>query len=420
MRIVLVHNFYGSSGPSGENRVVEEEHELLRRAGHEVIEHFVSSDSVRDRGLPVLIRTGLSVPWNPRPYRALRRRIREVDPDVVHVHNVFPLLSPAIFAAARGARTATVVTLHNYRTVCPAAIPLRNGKACTECIDTRSVWPSMRYGCYRGSRAATAPLAAGVALHRLLGTYVQHVDAIIALSQFQKSVLETGGLPADRIHVKPNCYAGSAEAVPWELRQDKAVFIGRLSFEKGLHILLEAWNRWGADTPMLEVIGDGPDRGRLQGLLSTPMADRVTFLGYRTTKEALNLLSTAKMVIIPSISFECFPLVLREAIAFGVPVVASNLGVFPEVVEAGGIGRLFCPGDPVHLCHVAAGMWADTQSLRAMGRAGVTLLRKRYDRRANLAALEAIYTAAAANKARRLLRRTPHETAPALHRSGTV
>jgi len=189
MRILLLHNFYGSSAPSGENRVVMDERQLLRSAGHEVAEHFAYSDTIRDRGLLPVIGAGLFVPWNPWTRKEVRALIRRLDPDVMHVHNVFPLLSPSIFGAASGTRTAVVNTLHNYRTVCPAAVPLRNGLACTECIETGSVKPALRYGCYRNSRAATIPLAAGVALHRGLGTYVRDVDAFIALTRFQKSVL---------------------------------------------------------------------------------------------------------------------------------------------------------------------------------------------------------------------------------------
>ncbi len=420
MRILLVHNFYGSSAPSGENRVVEEERDLLRQAGHEVIEHFAYSDTVRNGGSKVLVQTALRVPWNGQARRVLRRRITDVNPDIVHVHNVFPLLSPAVFRAARGKKAAMVATMHNYRTVCPAAVPLRRGRTCTACIDSRSIWPSLRYGCYRRSRVATAPLAVSVALHRLLNTYARDIDGIIALSRFQKDLLQEGGLPVERIRVKPNCYPGTPHVVPWPQRADKIVFIGRLSVEKGPLILIESWNQWGAEAPRLEVIGDGPDRAFLESRLTPMAARRVIFLGCRPAQETQELLSSARMIVIPSICFEAFPLVLREALAFGVPVAASRIGVFPEVVRGGGVGRLLEPGDAVSLRRTVEGMWSDSAGLEATSRKCLTLFHHRYDHRANLAGLESIYRQAIEHKARRPERRSDHETSPILHSASSV
>lgn len=401
MRILLVHSFYGSSSASGENRVVLEEWDLLRSAGHDVVEYFSYSDTVRDRGPLPVICTALLVPWNSSALEKVRTLIRSLDPDVMHVHNVFPLLSPSVFRAASGTRTAVVNTLHNYRTVCPAAIPLRGGVSCTRCIETRSVKPALRYGCYRNSHIATVPLAAGVALHRSIGTYTQHVDAFIALTQFQKTVLVQGGIPESRISIKPNCYSGTPRRIPWHEREDKAVFIGRISPEKGVDTLLAAWRKWGVDAPRLDIIGGGPDLQRLRPSERND-AGRVAFLGPKPVEEARALLASAKLLIVPSTWFEGFPMVLCEAFALGVPVAASRFPTFEELVEARGLGRLFDPGNAEDLCSTVSALWGQQTGLKRMSCLAEEESDARYSPRQNLAQLQAIYEGAMENRRARM------------------
>jgi glycosyltransferase involved in cell wall biosynthesis len=400
LRILLVHNFYGSASPSGENRVVEEERDMLMAAGYEVVQYFTYSDSVRGQGLWPEIRTALLLPSNPWARSDIQTLILKTRPDVMHVHNVFPLLSPAIFSASEGTSTAVVNTLHNYRTVCPNAMPLRRGVACTECIDSRSVVPALRYGCYRDSRMATLPLAISVGLHRRLGTYARHVDAFIALTEFQKSQLVTGGLPASRIHVKPNVFPGQQQCVPWEQREDKVVFLGRISEEKGVRTLVKAWLQWGEAAPQLVVIGDGPGLTPLRAETVGPAANRIKFLGALSLSQSYDQLSRAKLLVVPSISFECFPLVLREAFAFGVPVLASNLGTFEELVAERGAGRLFTPGDPNDLLRIVTRMWSDQPELERMAEVAHNEFQTRYTALAGLALLRGIYDSAIQRRTR--------------------
>jgi hypothetical protein len=158
VKVLLVHNFYGSSAPSGENQVFEAEKLLLQEMGHEVTDFSRHSDEIRSQGTWGVVRGALATPWNPWMTRAVKEAVSNFQPDVVHVHNTFPLISPGIFHAI-GPRAARVLTLHNYRLFCPAAIPMRGGRVCTDCLDMRSAWPALRYGCYRDSRVATLPLA---------------------------------------------------------------------------------------------------------------------------------------------------------------------------------------------------------------------------------------------------------------------
>lgn len=390
MRILAVHNFYGSSAPSGENRVFEAEVALLRSRGHHVKPFVRHSDDIRGAGAIGLLRGALSTPWNPFAAAALRREVDEERPDVVHVHNTFPLLSPAVFHAI-GKRAARVLTLHNYRLFCPAAIPMRAGRVCTECLDQRSVVPALRHGCYRGSRAATAPLAANVALHRLIGTWRNQVDAFIALSEFQKELMIGAGLPADRVHVKPSFFAGMPTVEPWGQREPVAVFVGRLTAEKGVETLVQAWASWGDAAPELRVIGDGD---LLPRLMDMAKGSRVTFLGSLPAQAAQRHIARARLLVLPSECYEGSPMVLAEAFAFGTPAAVSNLGPLPSFVESGVDGVLFQPAMPMSLYESVRDAWDTPGMLERLGTGARRTFEHRYTEDANYRALRIIYEAA--------------------------
>lgn len=398
MRVLVVHNFYGSEAPSGENRVVEAEMSLLERYGHQVALFSRNSDSLRRSGLRGAIRAGATVPWNPSIASEIRRAIRAFDPDVVHAHNTFPLISPAVFYAI-DEPVARVLTLHNYRLVCPAAIPMRDGRVCTECIDRRTVIPAVVHGCYRGSRIATLPVAASVALHRAIGTWSKQVEAFVALTEFQRARLSAAGLPAERIEVKPNFFEGNPAVVTWSDRQDVAVFAGRLSPEKGVETLVDAWTRWGAAAPELRILGDGPLRAALEArAASTPQA-RIRFLGQRSASEAAGEISRARLLLVPSVCFEGFPMVLREAFAFGTPAAVSDLGGLPSIVRPGVCGLSFPPGDARALLEVVREAWTSGR-LERMGVGARMEYEARYHERVNLDVLLGVYERAIARRRR--------------------
>ena len=358
MRILLVHNYYGSSAPSGENVVYDSEKRLLEANGHEVIEYTRHSDEIRSSGLVGKSKGAASTPWNWFSVRKIRKILHDEKPAVMHVHNTFPLLSPGIFYAARHSQTATVLTLHNFRIFCAAGIPLRNGVVCTKCIDEKSTMSSLRYGCYRGSRVATAPLAASIALHRRLGTWRNEVDGYIALTNSQKNTLVEGGLPAEKVKVKPHFYTEPAHPLPWSRREEKFVYVGRIGQEKGVRDLVEAWIAWGASAPRLDIIGTGPDRDALiKNYQDRGCAGRIRFLGHLPFDEAQQEISSARMLIVPSVCFEGFPLVIREAFALGVPVAASGLGSMLDLIQNKSNGVHFKAGDPQDLLKTVSLAW---------------------------------------------------------------
>lgn len=387
MKVLLAHNFYGSSAPSGENLVFESEKALLLARGHEVSEFTRHSDEIRACGAWGAVQGALSTPWNPWMVHAMRQAVGDFQPAVVHVHNTFPLISAAIFSAI-GKRAARVLTLHNYRLFCPAAIPMRAGRVCTECLDRQSVVPALQHGCYRGSRLATVPLAANVALHRLLGTWNQHVDAYITLSEFQRERMVQAGLPASKVYVKPNFYPGKPVVVPWNERLKQVVFVGRLSEEKGLRTLLKAWALWGESAPQLRLVGDGPLHAEIQ---AQAVGLNVALLGQLSAEEAQAEIACAQLLVLPSECFEGFPMVLREAFAFGTPAAVSNLGPLPSIVQSGQNGLVFMPGNAASLLGVLCGAWAQHNLLEKLGRGARQAFEEHYNEDANHQTLLEIY-----------------------------
>ncbi len=311
------------------------------------------------------------------------------------MHNTFPLISPAVFYAARGSATATVMTLHNYRLFCAAAIPLRDGSPCTACLDGKSVIPALRYCCYRGSRIATAFPAITIALHRAIRTWKSRVDAFIALTEFQRQQLAEAGLRKDLIYVKPPFYPDSPSFdsfVPWDKREEKAVFIGRLGPEKGVNFLIDAWMKWGGEAPFLEVIGEGQERKALERKAAArPGIGKIHFTGQLPFEEVQGRLSHARVLVLPSVCYEGFPMVIQEAFALGVPVAASRIGPLPDIIDDGKVGILFSPGSSEDLLDAAKGLWGDSHTLEGMGKAARDKFESEHSADANYGVLLRIY-----------------------------
>ncbi len=390
MKVLLAHNYYGSAAPSGENQVFEAERELLRQRGHAVETFTRHSGEIRSQGAWGAVKGACAVPWNPWSVVAIRRAVDAFQADVVHIHNTFPLISPAIFHAI-GHRAARVLTLHNYRLFCAAAIPMRAGQVCTDCLDRHSAWPALRYGCYRNRRLATVPLALSVGLHRILGTWTRQVDAFIALTEFQRDRMIAAGLPAELVHVKPNFYPGNPTPVPWADRRLSVVFAGRLTAEKGVMALVRAWLLWGAAAPELRIVGDGDLRDDTERLAATDPATPIRFLGQLAGDAAQAEIARARLLVLPSEWFEGFPMVVREAFAFGTPAAVSAIGPLPSIVQPGVYGVLFAPANPESLLREVRAVWEMPSLLERLGQGARQAFEARYTEDANYRMLMAIY-----------------------------
>lgn len=394
MRILVVHNYYGSENPSGENAVVDVEIDLLRRRGHEVEVFARHSDTIRRRGVFGTLYGGLVAPWNPFAVRAIKKCVRRFRPDVVHVHNTFPLISPAIFPAI-GRQAARVLTLHNYRLFCAAAVLMRDGRPCMECLQHRTTRPAVRHACYRDSHIATLPLATQIALHRQLGTWQNEVDAFIVFTEFQRETVVGAGLPSAKVHVRPNFQAGSPCVVPWSQRNNTVAYVGRLTPEKGVEHLLRAWLAWGAEAPELRVVGDGPLRGQFEALVKQSPGARVRFVGGLSLDGALGEIGSAKLLVLPSTCIEGFPLVLKEAFALGTPAAVSNLGPLPTIVRSGVNGLVFESASAASLLASVRGAWEDAGRLEQLGRSARVTYENQYTEEISYARLMQIYQIAA-------------------------
>lgn len=340
MKILIAHNRYRSAQPSGENAVVDDEARLLAAHGCEV--ELVQTHSDEIAGWPVRKKAALPIRtvWSSEGRRVVADAIERFGPDVVHVHNTFPLLSPTALRAARTSGAAVVATLHNFRPLCAGATFTRDGKVCTSCLGHGPL-QSVAHGCYRGSRLATLPLAAMISVHRLAGTWRNSVDRYVLPSEFARSLYVEAGWAPERLVVKAN-----TAPEPGVVRTGPGhgfVALSRFSHEKGLDTLLDAWRRADIDEP-LTLIGAGD----LDDELRTRARDlrTVQFTGQLPPREALERLVTARALVVPSRWFEVFPRTVVEAYALGVPVVASRLGSLADVVQDGVTGLHFEPESP--------------------------------------------------------------------------
>jgi glycosyltransferase involved in cell wall biosynthesis len=390
MRVLVVHNRYRSDRPSGENAVVDDEAHLLEQFGCRVERLEVSSDDIA--GWPLYRRAMVpaGVTWSRRGKSLTADAIRRFRPEVVHFHNTFPLLSPAALWAARSSGVPVVHTLHNFRPLCAAATFFRDGHVCEECLGRRPL-PALRYGCYRGSRAATAPVVGMEILHSVLDTWRRCVDVFVLPSEFARAKYVQAGWPAARLVVKYN----TVPDVERRPRHRAAGFacLSRLGREKGVDLLLEAWGRAfpdGAET--LRVIGSGDDEDALRRA-ARPLAG-VEIAGRLTHAEALSVVAGARALVVPSRSYEVFPRVVVEAYALGVAVVAARLGGLAEVVEDGHTGLLFDPGSPESLRHALRRVATSPTVSTALGANARRAYEQRFSPRRTTARLLAIYRAA--------------------------
>jgi glycosyltransferase involved in cell wall biosynthesis len=334
-----IHNAYQIRGGEDESREAEEH--LLREKGHQVDVYEENNDRL---GALKPWRMAVRTTWSREAYRKVRRRLQTNSFDLVHVQNFFPLISPSVYYAAREEGVPVVQTLRNYRLLCPNALFFRDGQVCEDCLGKPVPYPGIVHSCYRESRAASAAATTMLTTHRALGTWNNLVNIYIALTHFAREKLIEGGLPADKIVVKPNFVhpdpgVGSGSG-------GYALYVGRLSVEKGLDTLLAAWERLGDRIP-LKIIGDGP----LADLVKQAMARQpsVEWLGRRPMAEVHHLMGEAAFLVFPSKWYETFGRVAVEAFAKGTPTIASNIGAIAELVDHGRTGLHFQPGDPIDL-----------------------------------------------------------------------
>jgi glycosyltransferase involved in cell wall biosynthesis len=380
LRVLVVHNRYRSEQPSGEDNVVDQEVALLREAGHRVDRFERRSDDIADMSLSRKALIPLGVPWNPVAKAAMAARLRRERPDVVHVHNTFPLLSASVLDACRDARVPVVATLHNYTQVCPSGTLYRDGAVCTECVGKLPL-PALKHGCYRGSSVATVPLTVSLLANRR--RWWSSVSRFLCISDAQRRTLIANGMPPELLTVKYNFVEDTA------LRREGAgehlLYLGRLTEEKGVRLLMAAWDLGGAGVPLV-IAGAGP----LADEVAAWAADRadVRFAGRQDKAGCRELIARSVAVVVPSRWLETFGLVVVEAMAAGVPSVVAGHSSLAELVTDGVTGLTHTPGDAGSL---AEALRRAVRAPAALGTAARTRYESEFTRTAGLANLVTHY-----------------------------
>ncbi len=379
MHVGVFHNRYVFRG--GEDAVVDLEVELLRKAGHEV--HLFSVDSAEIRSWRDGLRAGLAARWNAAMAKRVAAFLEEHPVQLGHVHNFFPLLSPAVHAALKQRGLPVVQTLHNYRLYCANGLFLREARPCEDCV-ARGPWNAIRHGCYRGSRLQTLAWARATAYQRSPRFWHELVDRFVTPSEFARCKLVAAGLPSELVVVKPNPVADPGEP---SSGGHGAVYVGRLSAEKGGRLLLEAWRRLGGYP--LCIVGTGPEEAALRSLAADLPTVRLT--GQLPPEGVREELARAAFAVAPSLCYENSPLSVVEAMAAGRPVVAPRSTALGEMLDDGRTGWLFRVGDARELAEACRRLVADPARAQQMGRDARSDYEDRFTPERSLERLVALY-----------------------------
>ena len=375
MKILFVHNAYQNFG--GEDAVVNAEVALLRLHGHEVELYQRHNDELNHISSATAAVTAI---WSRRSVQDVNTVCTRLQPDLIHVHNTFPLISPSIYWTAARRNIPLVQTLPNFRLLCPQGTFLRNGSICEDCVG-KIPWRAVARKCYRGSTAQSAVLVSMLGAHRSAGTYRNKVTRYIALSGFSRDLFIKGGLPAEQLRIKPN-FVSSATEPFWSGRHG-GLFVGRLSNEKGVDTLLEAV-RIGAIAG-IDVIGSGPHEAAVEKQFEE------RYLGFRPRDDIIERMHAASFLLVPSVCYEQLPTTILEAFSCGLPVIASRLGALIDIVQDGATGLLFNPGDAADLVDKIGWANAHPEEMQRMGRAARAEYEAKYTPSINYQMLMEIY-----------------------------
>ena len=389
-RILLVHNRYQQAG--GEDAVVDAQAALLERHGHQVQTLVMDNHEISEAGgLLDRVRLARRTIWSADGIQRVREATRAFRPQVVHAHNTFPLLSPAIHGAARAEGAATVQTLHNYRLVCPSAVLYRDGRPCHDCVGRTIPWPGVLHACYRDSRPATAVVAAMITVHRVRRTWARDVDQFVVLAAFARDRLIEGGIPPRLVTVQPNFV--DQQPRPVDGPGEGFLFVGRLTEDKGVRTLLAACEQL-PDGIRVSIAGTGPLEQEVVAAASTN--PNIVYLGRLDQAGVSEAIGRARAVLVPSHWYESCPLTVLEAYAGGRPVIASGHGGLAEIVIDGLTGFHVRPADAVDLADRLVWAAAHADAMLAAGRAGQAAFISRYTAERGYAGLIEVYERAIA------------------------
>ena len=368
MKILIVHNDYGKY--SGEEAVVDKMAAMFAEHGHDVAFYRTTTADVREnwRGK---IRGFFSGIYSPAGVKGMREALRREKPDVVNIHNLYPFISPAALFECKKAGVPVVMTVHNFRLICPTGLFMRDGKPCETCLEKGAEWSCIKYNCEHSMLKSVGYTLRNVYARRT-EAYKKNVDRFACITDFQRRKLIEAGYDADKITVVPNFVQASQQYTP--VAGHYVAYVGRLSREKGIDLILEVARRH-PDIPF-RFAGELRDRH-----LFGDIPANCTFTGYLSGEALGDFYRDASFFVMASRWYEGFPMTILETAAWGKPTVAPDHGGFTEIIGRGAraIGRLFAPHDVDDLERNVVALWNDTRTVAALGQKAFDKLRAEYD-----------------------------------------
>jgi glycosyltransferase involved in cell wall biosynthesis len=386
MRILIAHNHY--QVPGGEDAVASSEAALLKSFGEDVAVYERSNDELSRLGPVGRFQHMSSLRFNRRSYEELREVIRRHRPQVAHFHNIFYMMTPAVYRACHDEGVAVVQSLHNFRMMCSNGLFFRDGHACEDCLK-KNLLEGVKHRCFRQSTVMTAVVASTLSSLWRQGTWFNDVDLYIAAAEFTRAKHIERGIPAGKIVIKPHFVY--PEPKDGHADGGYVLYVGRLSEEKGVRTLLEAWRLLGGLNIPLKIAGSGPLSDELKKFVQDHKMSNVEFLGFIDPAQCERLLRGANAAVIPSLCYENFPRVVVEAFACGTPVIASSLGSLAELVEEGRTGLLIEPGSAAHLSRAVRWCFEHPAETRRMGQEARRMFEQKYSAQPNYQKLISIY-----------------------------
>lgn len=354
MKVLIVHNCYRDR--TGEDSVFNREANLLRSYGHSVHTWKVDNRNIRLQNFTDQVHLAKNTIWSKVAHQRLLRTLLELKPDIVHVHNILPLLSPAIFHACSKAKVPVIHTLHNYRLLCPSTTLFRDGKICEKCVSDTLI-NSVRHACYRNSRTQTAAVAAMLQYHRWKGTWRNKIDGYIALSKFQKSKLLHSGICEDKIYLKPNFIEDTPNPANIPKFGSYYLFVGRLIDEKGVQLLIESYQNAESDYPLIIM---GPGYLKDMVVQAARENSQIKYVGVQEKSDVTEWMKDAIALLFPSVWHECSPMTILESFSCSLPVVSTDFGSITDMVKHEKTGYVFSPATSKEL--INAIQWIETHS----------------------------------------------------------
>lgn len=367
MKVLLVHNDYGKY--SGEEAVVDKMAGMLGALGHEVAQLRMTTAGARE-SLSGKIRGFVSGVYCPSGVKAMREALRREKPDVVNVHNLFPFITPAALRECKKAGVPVIMTVHNFRLICPTGLFMRDNRPCELCLEKGNEWGCVRYNCEH-SILKSVGYAARNAVARLRRHYVDCVDCFACITDFQRRKLIAAGFPAEKIVVIPNSIDAGKE--PESTKGNYVAFSGRISSEKGVDMIVEAARR----NPGIQFRLAGAVRDKE---LVEKLPGNVRLMGHLSGEEFERFNAEARFFVMASRCYEGFPMAILEAARYGKPTIAPDHGGFSEIISKGpdAIGVLFTPNDADALSDAIAHLWNSPEESTHLGSAAYRKLRNQY------------------------------------------